>query len=652
MDTHALINWLVFFSLFLGISSLLQIFSKRTSFPYTVSLLVVGFLSQIVLHLMHIETHISLDPSIIYYFILPLMLFEAALHINIHQFRLQFWTISFISTFGLLLSMGVVAAGLAILLGFPWSVGLLFGALISATDPIAVLAIFKTLGAPKRLSLIADGESMFNDATAVIAFKLVAGFAFATSYFNSDKVFSSFGTFSYMFFGSIILGALLGVVGSELVRRIKNDPIVEATVTFCLALGAFALADHFVGMSGVITTVMAGLTFGNLGKTRISPTAKHFVNDLWEYIAFLSVSLVFFFAAFQLDPGLLIAYGTQIPWVIGIVLIARAVSVYVSFAISNRSRLFKNEPDVPLSWQHILNWGGLRGVIPLVLVYSIPDEYIYKPALISFTLACFVFTLLINALTIRWLLERLRLHLPKNEEEIIEEEHQIYLIEQKRLKLLDLPKREFYKQIIHSVNKKLDELELLHQKRLNNLTNQVDMELSFKLQAIEISRNQIEELFHLGYISEGVALEYETQLDLQQDALEYPEVHYGRGYSKGGRLPNRKLFRERLRKWQTLAREFPIVKQIFGQHEEEIITERLMMIKMKLSCVDHIERYLNIAKPKFADFPTALAAIKMVLAEYKERNLSYQAEFQELKKQYPEIVNKYQSKLLENIVAL
>ncbi len=652
MDTHTLVNWLVFFSLFLGVSSLLQVISKNTSFPYTVSLLIVGFLTQLILHSLHIETHISLDPSIIYYFILPLMLFEAAIHINIHQFRLQFWTISFISTFGLLLSMTVVATGLAILLGYPWSVGLLFGALISATDPIAVLAIFKTLGAPKRLSLIADGESMFNDATAVIAFKLVAGFAFASSYFNSDKVFSSLGMFSYMFFGSIALGLILGVIGSELVRRIKSDPIVEATVTFCLALGAFALADHFVGMSGVITTVMAGVTFGNLGKTRISPTAKHFVNDLWEYIAFLSVSLVFFFAAFQLEPKLLLDYGAQLPWVIGIVLVARAISVYVSFAISNRSRLFKNEPDVPLSWQHIMNWGGLRGVIPLVLVYSIPDDYSYKPALISFTLACFVFTLLINALSIRWLLVKLKLHLPKDEEEIIEEEHQIYLIEQKRQQLSDLPKREFYKQLIHSVNKRLDDVELIHQKRLNSLTNQADIVLSFKLQAIEISRSQIEELYHLGYISEGVALEYETQLDLQQDALEYPEVHYGRGYSKGGRLPNRKLFRERLRNWQTIAREFPIVKRMFGQHEEDIITERLMMIKMKLSCVDHVERYLNIAKPKFSDFPTALQALKVVLEEYHERKISYQLEYKELKKQYPQAIKSYQSKLLENIVTL
>ena len=147
MDTHALTNILLFFTLFFGIISVLQALANRFNFPYTVLLLVAGFLSQGIVHYFNVQSHFHLEPQIIYYILLPLLLFEAAMHINLHQFRLQFWTITWISTFGLIVSLLIVGLGMHFLIALPLGMALLFGALISATDPIAVLSIFKSLGA-------------------------------------------------------------------------------------------------------------------------------------------------------------------------------------------------------------------------------------------------------------------------------------------------------------------------------------------------------------------------------------------------------------------------------------------------------------------------------------------------------------------------
>ena len=651
MDAHLLTSAIAFFVLFFGAISFIQIFSKRTTFPFTVALLIAGFIAQVFVYSFGLHTEFHLDPQTIYYLILPILLFEAAMHINIHQFRIQFLTISFISTFGLLVSMGVIAVGLTLLIGMPFEVALLFGALISATDPIAVLSLFKTLGAPKRLSLIADGESMFNDATAVIAYKIVAGFIFATTVTNSSgQIFTSLGNFAYMFFGSIIFGIVLGYFSSLITRRINNDHLVETTITIALALGSFIVADHYFGMSGVITTVMAGVAFGNLGKTNISRGVRSFVNEAWEYLAFLSISLVFFFAAYQLNIVEVLSYGKNIVWVILMVLIARAFSVYFSFGISNKLPFFKNEPNIPLSWQHILNWGGLRGVIPLVLAYSLPDDFIYKNEIIAYTLATFIFTLLVNGLTIRWLLVKLKLHLPKHEEEIIAEELQLFKIEQKRSIVKNLIKDDFNQKIISVAEKHLVLEEELHKNKLLEHANKDELERSLRLESIEIARKKMLDLFYQGYVNEAVIYEHETLLDLQQDAVEYPEVYQGRGYESGGHMPNRKLYRDRLRTIRNRLRTYPYLRLLFGKQEHEVVVERLMSLKSKAICVKEILDYFEKVSEVFKKEKWALAVIKQLEVEYKAREVRYKNDLKNVVDEYPEIMTQYQQNVLSTIL--
>lgn len=645
MESHHIVSGIIFLCLFFIISSVLQIFSNRTSFPYTVSLLVGGLIIQFFTRILGLEASVSLDPNLIYYLLLPLLLFEAGMKIDIHQFRLQFWTITFMSTFGLLISMFVIGGGLFYLLGLPFEVALLFGALISATDPIAVLSIFNSLGAPKRLSLLADGESMFNDATAVIAFKVVAVFALGTAVQVSHSPLMTLWQFVYVFFGSIIIGGSLGYFASELIKRVKNDPVIESTITLTLAIGSFILGDHIIHLSGVITTVSTALIFGHFSKTRISRNVKHFVHEFWNYISYISISLVFFFAAFQLNISQIVVHAPDLPLVIFLILLGRAVSVYLSFAITNRFSLFNSEPDVPLSWQHILNWGGLRGVIPLVLAYTLPETFIYREIIISFTLATFVFTLLVNAITIRWLLVKLGLHLPQKEEEIIQAEKALYKLEQKMKSLAFIPELK----VSHLAEKQLKEAILIHKQKLLDVSDEKQLKEAISLQALEIIRAKLQSLYDDGYINEGVMIEYGAQLDLQQDSIEYPQVYSGRGYNEG-RLPNRKLFRQRLLFWRSMIKQVPLFNGFFKNTEQEIIIERIMMLKAKLICAHLVIKYFNRLKTLFESKYTIIKIIRETEQSYKERTKEYQSDLNDMENKYQTLFNSYREKIAYNLL--
>lgn len=631
----------IFFGMFFASISLLQYFSDKTGFPYTVSLLIAGLATQFVTKFFHLEAGIHLSTDVIFYILLPLLLFDSAMRVNYHQFRLHFRTITFISTFGLLVSIAIVASVMALALGFPWIYGLLFGALISATDPIAVVALFKSLRAPKRLALIIEGESMFNDATAVIAFRIVSSIALASTALDPNSVFFSFSNFLYVFFGSIVFGGLLGYIASKIVKQIDNDHIVETTITVAVALTSFIIGEHYLGVSGVISTVMAAIIFGNQGRTAISRGVAHFIDHLWEYISFVAISLVFFFATYTLDIGVFLGDWKAISIVVLATLIARAISVYISFFITNNVWLFKKEPNVPLKWQHIMNWGGLRGVIPLVLVYTLPDEFEFKQELISFTFASFLFSLFVNGVTIKMLLVKLGVHLPEKEEEIIKEEKAIFEIEQYKEKFANIPEWDRDKEAMEKIKKSLEKEELVHKNRLLKMTSTKAFLRSLKYQALEIERDSLNEIFAKGYISESVYFTFETQLDLQLDALEYPGL---------ATLPTYKSFKERRERIRKLSNNYPILARIADVPEKTLVKNRIALLKVRIDTTYKVLKHLDRLKKHFQDAKSELKAIKTVEKEYKyylDYNLK---QYQKLRAEDPEASQKFTEEYLYKII--
>lgn len=651
MEHIHLVEYALYVAFFLLTTSLVYILSNRISFPYTVALLIAGFIGQVVVHVFHLDLPLSLSPDFTYFVLLPVLLFEAAVGINIHQFKLQFRTVTFLATFGLLLSIFAVAFGLMLLLNMPFEIALLFGAIISATDPIAVLSLFKTLGAPKRLALVADGESMFNDATAVIAFRVISGFVLAEQAFRAQTFVQTFTNFAYVFVGSIFLGVVMGYIISVIVKRIQTEKVFNAALITALALGSFSIAEHFFHLSGVITTVMAGITFGNLARGRMNRTVFGFVEEFFGYLGFLALTLVFYFASFSLDLGLFTSSLPTLSIVVLIVLISRAISVYGTVFLSNRLPLFKNEPNIPMSWQHILNWGGLRGVIPLVLVYSLPDSFEYKQMMLQFTFAALLFTLFVNGLTIKPLLIKLKLHLPRKEEKIIEDELKMFEIDVLRTRLQMLPDWEFDPKITASMDKDLKEKEDAYKKDILQNADAKTFLTSLKLEALAIERDLLRKLFEQGRFTERVLHEFESELDLQQDALEYPNLYQTHIINKKGEITSRKAYRKRLIIFRRFIAQYAMLSKILHISEKEIVLDRYALLRARYFTSFAVIDYLDRLEEKFVknkSIKRDIDEVRTIQTAHIQRN---QEELDEIAKEYPEYVIEYQKKMISKIIS-
>lgn len=650
MHENQLIGLILFIGFFLVLTTLIKWLSEKTSFPYTIALLFAGVIGQILFHGLDVNLHLNLSTDVIYFVLLPLLLFESATHIQLHQFRLQFKTITFLATFGLLASVAVVGGLMALLLGIPLGVGLLFGTIISATDPIAVLALFKTLKAPKRLALLIEGESMFNDATAVILFRIVSAVVVGHAAFQSHHLALSTMNFLYVFIGSIVAGAIMAGLVSTFIEKVRNDRIIETTLTIGLALTSFVVSEHFFGLSGVITTVAAGLTLGNIGKTRISSGVVEFMNEFWEYVSFMAVSLVFFFATFNLKASSLTDNIFNAIAVIGIVVIARVVSVYLSFFLSNKLPFFKNEPNVPLKWQHVINWGGLRGVIPLVLVYSIPDSFEYKEMLIGFTLDVFLYSVIVHGLSVRTIMMRLGIHLPSQSNRIIEEEESIFTIKRARNKLKDFEDRHMDEKVIAKAQEKLKDFETRHKKRLLRLSTEEHLEDSLRMQAISFEREHLRKLFQRGYISEGVYFGFEAELDLQEDAIEYPEISPTRVIKSAGLIDASKSFRRRIREVRKLVSKISFIKNMGIVSERRVVHERLELLWARIICGQEVVKNLSEIEAIFGKKKEVHATIAKVMAEYIQFIDQNRDKVRVLKNRYPKYVREYFQGVVDSFV--
>lgn len=646
---NVVVEQVLFTGAFLALVTIIHEVTKRIRIPFTVALLAIGMLVKYYLSMVGGNLPVKLSPDFIYFVLLPLLLFGAAMHINLHQFRLQFKTISFLSTFGLLLGLSVVGVGVSLFAGLPIMDALLFGALISATDPIAVLSIFKQLGAPRRLALIADGESMFNDATAVIVFRILAGIVFVGESVSSSLILGGMSEFIYMFFGSILVGAVLGYLISQLIAWIQDDPLVETTLTLVAALMAFVAMEHYMHLSGVISSVAAGLVMGKWGRARFSVSVIDFVRTFWDYLGFLAVAIVFFFSAVEIDLDQFVHEPLRYLVVIAVVLFARAISVYSSFWITNKSRLFADEPDVPMSWQHIMNWGGLRGVIPLVLVFSLPEDYIYREDILGFTLATFLFTLFVNGLTIEWLLKRLKLHHPRVEEAIIKEEEDIIKAEEAREKLNVLPQNEFTARLRKMIDKRIhDEIKEHEEVLRSHISESGQVEKSLRLQTILLQRAIVQRLFREGQISENVLFEFETQLDVRADELEYPEkfdlTKKKRNVVRGVEKHTRKIARYK----ELEMRSGGWLGRFARASWEEVVLERYSLLRVRAMTAQEVVEYLDrVEKILGSVLTTAVSVVRREYLGYVEDNKRAKLD---LEKKYPTLIASFRAQLLENLI--
>ena len=396
------------------IVSLVAIAVRRLRVPYTVALVIVGLLitSQQTLQ-------IELTPELILALFVPPLVFEAAFHIDFERLRSNLLSIIVLAVPGVILTTVLVGVIVAAGVGLPLSTALVFGALISATDPVAVVSLFRALGAPRRLTVIVEGESLFNDGTAIVIFNLVLASALASAQAGGAPgahfdLMAAVVDFFRVSLGGIAIGIGLGWLISLLIARL-DDYLIETTLTTVLAFGAYLVAErlHF---SGVLAVVGAGIINGNLGPRGMSPTTRIVLFNFWEYLAFVANSLVFLLIGLDVNVQQITTHIGPIAIAVLAVIASRALVVYGLTWLTNR-----RSPAMPLAYRHVLFWGGLRGAIGLALALSLPAALPDRELLRIMAFGVVLFTLLGQGTTMQILLRKLGL-IEQAPEEAIEYE--------------------------------------------------------------------------------------------------------------------------------------------------------------------------------------------------------------------------------------
>jgi CPA1 family monovalent cation:H+ antiporter len=331
---------------------------------------------------------------------LGLLLFAGALHVKIEDLREQAWTVALMATLGIAISTAIAGFGFAWLVGAPILVALVFGALISPTDPVAVLGVLREANLRKSLETQIAGESLFNDGVGYVVFLLLVGLAWPHGDAHAEGWAGALGLFGQEALGGAALGAFLGWMTFQVMKRIDDYPL-EVLLTLGLAFGGYELAVY-LHVSGPIMAVVAGLFIGDIGtKHGMSQQTREYVNAFWELIdeilnavLFLLIGVEVFAVAFNAD-ALLAGIGA-----IGLSLVARLGAVLVPVLLLQRWAKFARDV-VP-----IMTWGGLKGGISVALALSLPDSE-WKPIILTSTYIVVLFSIIVQGLTIAPLAKRL-----------------------------------------------------------------------------------------------------------------------------------------------------------------------------------------------------------------------------------------------------
>jgi len=374
------------------VACLIAMLTRRLGLPYIVGLVAAGFL----IALLPSSPNLPLSRGLIFNVLLPPLVFEAALQLDWKRFKRELPLTLTLAFAGVAIATMVVAAGMHWIIGWSWIGAALFGVLIAATDPVSVIAAFRELGCLPRVSLVVESESLLNDEVAAVGFAVLSAIAAGASPTAATVI----PAFLWTLLGGIGIGLAVSTAILLIVGR-TDDPLVEITLTTIAAYGSFLVAEHLYA-SGIISALAAGLMVGSAGTRFISRAGRERAHSAWDYFAFLANSIVFILIGMNVASQPLHRLGATAAVAILLVLAGRALSVYPLSASFTWSR-WRLKPSL----QHVLFWGGLRGALALALALAVPSTVAERNAIILTAFVVVAFSILLQGLTMPWLINRL-----------------------------------------------------------------------------------------------------------------------------------------------------------------------------------------------------------------------------------------------------
>lgn len=354
--------------------------------PYTLALLFLG----LALGILNVAPILMLSSDVILLLFLPPLLFEAAFVLDLSLLWSRRRGVMVLALLGTVTAT-IVGGGVAyVTVGIPWTIALLFGAMIAATDPVAVLAVLRQLGVDDRLAVLLEGESLFNDGIALVLFT-----ALVTAVTEGFQPGPAAFTFVWSVFGGIAIGLLVGGIGFFLLTH-THEHQTEMLVSLAVAYGAFLAADEVMA-SGVMATLVAGMALGRAGRTRMGflSSGVEPLIELWAFLAFLANAVLFLEMGMTVRTAELLGHGTSVAWGVVAALAGRAAVAYLLGPL-----IGVVGTEVPIRERHVLFWAGLRGAVALAAALSLPADFPHQRELLAMTYGAVLFTLIAQGLTI------------------------------------------------------------------------------------------------------------------------------------------------------------------------------------------------------------------------------------------------------------
>ena len=408
---------------FLVLASVVQPAAERLHLPYTVLLAILGValggvssfllytpLTNVFDNIVRPLVDLPFNASIFLVVFLPLLLFHAALTIDLREIASDWAPILTLAIVAVFAAAAATGFSLSFAAGVPLTVALLLGAIVATTDPSAVVAIFHELGAPARLTRLLEGESLLNDAAAIVLFSILVGML--TEGARTDFAAAAV-RFAEAFFGGVVLGAAAGRLFGMILPFLGGSRLAEVTLSIALPYIAYLLAEELFDVSGVVAVVSAALTAGTIGRVRLTPDNWRYLERVWEQTGFWASSLIFISAS-TLVPRLLTGVHLADAWLLLIAIAAALASrMAVLFGLLPPLSALHLSQKVSAAYKLAIAWGGLRGAVTLALALAVTENTRIEPevrnAVAVLATGFVLFTLLVNGLSLRPVIRLLKL---------------------------------------------------------------------------------------------------------------------------------------------------------------------------------------------------------------------------------------------------